>query len=175
MSTTSSSVYPFLRNLSGPRQPCQHSGHTNHSSDRCWAKFRRPAWAQTATSTSGSLGTASTTSILSPQSMSSSLVTLSAEEYAAFRLSQTQQSSAMASHVNPTTEGNTAFVASSSPSWILDSGASSHMSGTRSLFYQFVPISPITSVSISNGNTCPVLGEGLYPYHQLFLLIILCP
>ena len=50
---------------------------------------------------------------------------------------------------------------SSSNSWIIDSRASLHMSGTRNLFTGLSSLSDIKNVSIANGHHCSVSREGV--------------
>ena len=45
--------------------------------------------------------------------------------------------------------------------WIIDSGASSHMLGTRNLFTRLSQLSDIRSVAIVDSQSYPVLGEGV--------------
>ncbi|KAG6387188.1 hypothetical protein SASPL_152374 [Salvia splendens] len=52
-----------------------------------------------------------------------------------------------------------AFVVSPGKSWMLDSGASTHITGTKSLFSSFSP-SSLPSVRLADGNYFPVTGTG---------------
>ena len=54
-----------------------------------------------------------------------------------------------------------AFINSSSNSWIIDSGTSSHMLGTRNLFTCLSSLLDIETVSIANGHHCFVSGQGV--------------
>uniref|UniRef100_A0A2N9HYG2 Integrase catalytic domain-containing protein n=1 Tax=Fagus sylvatica TaxID=28930 RepID=A0A2N9HYG2_FAGSY len=58
------------------------------------------------------------------------------------------------------TSGNTCLHSSSSPSWVIDSGASDHMTGNSSLLsHTSSPCSP-SFVTIANGTKTPIQGKG---------------
>ena len=44
-------------------------------------------------------------------------------------------------------------------SWIIDSGASSHMTGLSTILTSYRPETSIPDVRIANGRSCPVLGS----------------
>ena len=44
--------------------------------------------------------------------------------------------------------------------WIINSGGSSHITGTRDFFIRFSQLSDINSVSIADGQSCLIAGEG---------------
>ena len=52
------------------------------------------------------------------------------------------------------------MLASKDNDWIIDLRASSHMTGTRDLFTHLSQLSDINSVSIADGRSCPIAGEG---------------
>ena len=60
----------------------------------------------------------------------------------------------------PSTSGTSALLASSSPSWIIDSRASFHMTGTSSLISSYHPIPSHPPVTIADCRPCPVQGRG---------------
>ena len=45
-------------------------------------------------------------------------------------------------------------------SWVIDSGASSHMTGFPSVLTSYRPETSIPDVRIADGRSCPVLGSG---------------
>ena len=45
-------------------------------------------------------------------------------------------------------------------SWVIDSGASSHMAGFPSVLTSYRPETSIPDVCIAHGHSCPVLGSG---------------
>ena len=64
----------------------------------------------------------------------------------------------MASHAIASTSGISGLLAFRDSSWIIDSGASSHMTGSRDLYSRISQ--DIRSVSIADGRTCRVSGQG---------------
>ena len=57
------------------------------------------------------------------------------------------------------TSGKTCLHSSSSPSWVIDSGASDHMIGNSSFLFDISPYSPFY-VTVANGTKTPVQGIG---------------
>ena len=126
--------------------PCEHCGCTNHKSNRCWKKFRKLDWAQVSTEVQSTPAVVPTTS--------ASPMTLSLDEYVQFlQFRESQSSTAMASHAIVSTSGISGLFTFRDSSWIIDSGASSHMTGSRDLYSR---ISQLPSVSIADGKTCRV-------------------
>uniref|UniRef100_A0A2N9I442 Integrase catalytic domain-containing protein n=1 Tax=Fagus sylvatica TaxID=28930 RepID=A0A2N9I442_FAGSY len=69
--------------------------------------------------------------------------------------------------------GNTCLHSSSSPSWVIDSGASDHMTGNSSLLsHTSSPCSP-SFVTVANGTKTPVQGKGTVTTSDLTLLDVL--
>uniref|UniRef100_A0A2N9FBM1 Integrase catalytic domain-containing protein n=1 Tax=Fagus sylvatica TaxID=28930 RepID=A0A2N9FBM1_FAGSY len=123
----------------GPKK-CTHCGRTNHTVDFCWKLHGKPAWANHAT-VDGDNSTPSEEQVL-----------ISKAEYDSI-LQRASSSSMVAS-------GNTCLHSSSSPSWVIDSGASDHMTGNSSLLSNISdPCSPF-SVTVANGTKTPVQGIG---------------
>jgi hypothetical protein len=119
---------------------CTHCGRTNHTVDFCWKLHGKPAWANHAT-VDGDNSTPSEEQVL-----------ISKAEYDSI-LQRASSSSMVAS-------GNTCLHSSSSPSWVIDSGASDHMTGNSSLLSNISdPCSPF-SVTVANGTKTPVQGIG---------------
>ena len=87
------------------------------------------------------------------------LFTISQADYK--QLQQLKVTDTAAKAFSASSSGTNAFHASRNPSWIIDSGASSHMSGTRSLFTQLSQLSDVRSVAIADGRSCSVSGEGV--------------
>ena len=90
-------------------------------------------------------------------------VTLTLAEYDALRRSVSIDASSFASLASlptPSTSGTYALFASSSPSWIIDSGASSHMTGTSSLLLSYHLPPPIPPITIADAGPCLVQGRG---------------
>ena len=49
--------------------------------------------------------------------------------------------------------------------WILDSGASSHMTGSKNKFTSLHLFTKISSVNIADGTQSPILGDGVWLLH----------
>ena len=47
--------------------------------------------------------------------------------------------------------------------WIIDSGASDHMTGSARFFSNYTPCAGNKRVSTADGNECPIAGQGLIP------------
>ena len=70
----------------------------------------------------------------------------------------------MSAHVSTPTPGirtNAAMLASRDNSWIIDSDTSSHMSGTLTIFYHLSTLSNMSTVTIADGRSCSVSGQGV--------------
>ena len=68
---------------------------------------------------------------------------------------------------------NTCLHSSSSPSWVIDSGASNHMTGNSSLLsHTFSPCSS-SFVTVANGTKAPVQGKGTVTTSDLTLTDVL--
>ena len=85
-------------------------------------------------------------------------MTIPQAEYDQFLQMQVTQSTTTVSHI--TISGTHVLLASQDSDWIIDSGASSHMTGTRDLFTRLSQLSDINSISIADVRSCPVAGEG---------------
>jgi hypothetical protein len=119
---------------------CTHCGRTNHTVDFCWKLHGKPAWANHAT-VDGDNSTPSEEQVL-----------ISKAEYDSI-LQRASSYSMVAS-------GNTCLHSSSNSSWVIDSGASDHMTGNSSLLSNISdPCSPF-SVTVANGTKTPVQGIG---------------
>ena len=133
--------------------PCPHCGKQNHPANNCWKQFGKPPIAQ-AIMTPPALP-----NIRGPQYH----VTLTPAEYDALRCFvniDASSSASLASLPAPSTSGTSALLASSSPSRIIDSGASSHLTGTSSLLSSYHPTPSHPPITIADGRPCPVQGCG---------------
>ncbi|KAJ9561432.1 hypothetical protein OSB04_006592 [Centaurea solstitialis] len=84
-------------------------------------------------------------------------VTISAEEYA--RLLETKNSSASTATFAETGNSSTCLLSSTSE-WVIDSGASDHMTGNPTLFSTFDKHMSPSHVTIADGSASSVLGSG---------------
>ena len=159
--------------------PCKYCGKSTHPSEKCWNEFWKPAWAvaalggRTSSTTSPTAGSSSTTT---PSAAGTVSLALSPSELAYIQASR-------ASSLCPTTAPSASLAAltsslvsyaggrGSSPgtpsistphmtSWVIDSGASSHMTGFPSVLTSYRPETSNPDVRIADGRSCPVLGSG---------------
>ena len=130
-----------------------HYFNSKNIYNKCWKQFSKPPTAQAL------LTPLAPPNIPAPQYH----VTLTPAEYDAFRRfasTNASSSASLASLLAPSTSGTSALLSSSSPSWIIDSGASSHMTGTSSLLSSYHPTPSHPPITIANGRPCPVQGRG---------------
>ena len=123
--------------------PCPHCGKKNHPANKCWKQFGKPPTAQAV------MTPPAPPNIPTPQYH----VTLTSVEYDALRRfarTDASSSASLASLPAPSTSGTSALLASSSPSWIIDSGASSHMTRTSSLLSSYHPTPSHPPVTIAD-------------------------
>ena len=91
-------------------------------------------------------------------------VTLTSTEYDALRCSRSTNASSSDSPTllpAPSTLGTSAHLSSSSPSWIINSAASSQMTETSSLLSSYHPTPSHSLVTIVDGRPCPIKGRGI--------------
>ena len=90
-------------------------------------------------------------------------VTLTSAEYDALRWSRSTDASSSDSPAllpTPSTLDTSAHLGSSSPSWIINYGASSQMTQTSSLLSSYHPTPSHSLVTIVDGRPCPIKGRG---------------
>ena len=70
-----------------------------------------------------------------------------------------------------------AFVGANIEEWIVDSGASDHMTGNSTLFSTYSPCPGNYKVSIANGERAVVAGQGTIKISNAFMLekCVTCP
>ena len=148
----------------------------SHPAEKCWKEFGKPGWVLTAAGgKSGSAPVAPAPTPTAPPSSNFQIAVSPAE------LAYLQASRASAMHTLPSasaslaslasclasyaggdasTPGMSALIASHDISWVIDSGASAHMTGTPSILTAYHPDSSIPNVHIADGRPCPVRGSG---------------
>ena len=112
--------------------PCSHCGKQNHPANKCWKQVGNFPIAQAV------LTPPAPPNIPAPHYH----VTLMPAEYDAlcrFASTDASSSASLTSLLAPSTSGTSALLVSSSPSWIINSGTSSHMTGTSSLLSSYHP------------------------------------
>ena len=130
--------------------PCPHWGKQNHPANKCWKQFGKPPTAQAVMTPLAPHNIPAPPNIHAPQYH----VTLAPAEYDALRRfasTDASSSTSLALLLAPSTSGTSALLASSSPLCIIDSGASSHMTGTSSLLSSYHPTPSHPPVTIADG------------------------
>ena len=148
--------------------PCKYCGKTTHPSKKCWKEFRKPAWAMAASggTTSSTMSTADGSSLTTPSASGTVSLALSPSELAYIQASR-------ASSLCPTAapSGSLAALTSSlvsyaggrgsslgTPSistphmtfWVIDSGASSHMTGFPFLTSVLLTVVLVLSLALAS-------------------------
>ena len=130
---------------------CTYCGKTTHALEKCWKEFEKPRWAQAMFS----FITRSPTppNISTPPVEPTIQMNFTPAEYEAWKQSQASISTANLA----STSGTHAFLASRS-SWVIDSGASAHMTGTPSTLSPLTLTTAYPPVSIADGLSCSIKG-----------------
>ena len=159
--------------------PCKYWGKPTHPSKKCWKEFGKPAWALAASggkassTTSPAEGTSSTTT---PSAAGAVSLALSPSELAYIQASRASSlcppaapspslaalTSSLVSYAGGrgSSPGTPSISTPHMTSWVIDSGASSHMTGFPSVLTSYRPETSIPDVRIADGGSCPVLGSG---------------
>ena len=137
--------------------PFPYCDKQNHPTNKCWKQFCKPPTATTIVTPSATLSLAL---LVTPTPHYH--VTLMSVEYDVLHHSRSINAASLAnlaSLLTPSTLGTSAHLASSSPPWIINSRASSHMTKTSSLLssYHLSPSHP--AITIYDGCPCPVQGH----------------
>ena len=157
---------------------CKYCRKTTHPSEKCWKEFGKPAWAmaasggKTSSTTSTTEGSSSTTPsaagtvnlVLSPSelayiqaSRASSLCPIAAPSASLAVLTSSLVSYAGGRGSSP---GTPSISTPHITSWVIDSGASSDMTGLPTILTSYRPETSIPDVCIADDRSCPVLGSG---------------
>ena len=159
--------------------PCKYCGKPTHPSDKCWKEFGKPAWALAASGGKASLTTSpaeGSSSTTTPSAVGAVSLALSPSELAYIQASRASSlcppaapsaslaalTSSLVSYAGGqgSSQGTPSISTPHMTSWVIDSGASSHMTGFPSVLTSYRPKTSIPDVRIADGRSCPVLGYG---------------
>ncbi|KAL3537868.1 hypothetical protein ACH5RR_001234 [Cinchona calisaya] len=146
---------------------CQKPGHTKRT---CWLLHGKPRQhSQIASFTSQESNHEST----KPSSMDKSVL-VSADEFAHFTEYQTSLKSTIPSSLNELGKLTSCLVSSSSK-WVIDSGATNHMTGATGILFSFSSDTNLPSVTLADGSMTSVVGSGIAnPTTSISLSSVLC-
>jgi transposase InsO family protein len=115
---------------------CTYCNKNSHTEDICWKKHGYPEWYKLKQAERKSKKSAQVASIDNPTSV--------------FHVTRASPK-----------EGNSglAFISAATNTWVIDSGATDHMTSYSSLIDSLIP-SPIKSVQVANGTPMPISGYG---------------
>ena len=176
--------------------PCKYCGKPTHPLEKCWKEFGKPAWALAAcggkasSTTSPAEGSSSTTT---PSAAGAVSLALSPSELAYIQASRASSlclpavpsvslaapTSSLVSYAGGrgSSPGTPYISTRHMTSWVIHSGASSHMTGFPSVLTSYRPKTSMPDVRIADGRSCPVLGSGesratssLPLHHVLYIL-----
>ena len=158
----------------GQRPHCTYCNKLGHTRDRCYQLHGRP------------LRTAHVAQSSDPQppqppnSSTSQGISLTDSEYDDYLRYQATKSASVASVAQTGNASACLTHTSSFGPWILDSGASDHISGNKDLFYSITTTSTLPTVTLANGSQTMAKGFGFaHPLPSLPLHSVLyapeCP
>ena len=136
---------------------CPYCGNQNHPANKCWKQFSKPPTAQ-AILTPMAYYSPTLPCIPTPQYH----VILTSAEYDTLPCSMgidVSSSTSLVSLLAPSISSTSALLASSSPSWIINSRAFSDMTGTSSLLSSYHPTTSHPPITIVDGGPSPIQGR----------------
>ena len=150
----------------GQRPHCTYCNRPSHIRDRCYQLHGRPP-------RTAHVAQSSNPSTEDQPPSPSQGVTLTPSEYEEFlRLTHAAKSTSIAS-IAQTSNAST-YLAHSLGPWILDSGASDHLSGNKDLFSSLTITSPLPMITSANGTQTMAKGiESACPLSSLPLTFVL--
>ena len=131
---------------------CNFCGRSGHIEEKCWKKHGKPP--------NFPGGTAHVSSNTVPPALTSGF-TLTKEEYEKFLQLSTGASANLAS--SPGNQATSLLSSASSSLWVVDSGASQHMTGMRHLLHSIDAHIPQSTVTLADGSVRKVLASGSIP------------
>ena len=140
----------------GQRPQCTYCHRLGHTHDRCYQLHGRPP--RTAHLIQSSDHSACSSSVSGSLSTPQGVIITPSEYEEYLRLTQAAKSSSIAS-VAQTGNVSTCLTHSSTP-WILDTGASDHISGNKNLFSSLTFPSPLPTITLANGSQTIAKGIG---------------
>ena len=154
----------------GQRPQCTYCHRLGHTRDRCYQLHSRPS--RTA-HLAQSFDHSACSSSVSGSSFTPQGVILTPSEYEEYlRLTQAVKSSSIASVAQ--TGNVSAYLTHSSAPWILDTGASDHISGNKDIFSSLTFPFPLPTITLANGSQTIAKGIGLSPPFLALYLYTLC-
>lgn len=132
-----------------------------HIENKCWKKHDKPNWANQSNSpnaTPANLPAPITSMPVAASPSASNIATLSNEDFKnILRLAQGDTNTPFA----PVAQVGISTSTKASPSsWLIDFGASDHMTGSPHLFSHFKMFFSLRKVILIDGNSFPTLGQG---------------
>ncbi|XP_043704325.1 uncharacterized protein LOC122654334 [Telopea speciosissima] len=148
---------------------CSYCGKQNHTVGTCWAKHGKPEWANELANTAitDNSPTEKPTSDTNQSTISDTSSIVSRDDYnqPVKRLQQLEAVSVSTSTATVAYKGNS-IIYPSSTLWLIDSGASCHMTGKLNLCSSINQVRTSSNVILADGSSSKVAGvTELFPQH----------
>ncbi|XP_043725636.1 uncharacterized protein LOC122672203 [Telopea speciosissima] len=142
---------------------CSHCGRPNHTIYKCWLKHGKPQWAReqfaNAAVSDGAVDSVHPPDTTHGSSTGSGSSSNDLVSQLLQRVQKLEASSSTSTAVLAHPGTSTACFASSSSPWVIDSGASSYMTGKPNLCSSFTQSAVPSRISIADGSFIPVTGH----------------
>ena len=144
---------------------CTYCDKPGHTRETCWKLHGKPSQNQSAGTgrPAAHMVQSNGAGILPLPGTSSNCITLTGseyEEYAQFQAAKQQAQQQSSSLQHSSTSIACLSQSSTGTPWILDSGASDHISGNETLFSTLIPTLDSSTVTLANGSETTVKGIG---------------